>query len=197
YNEEKAQSEAIDLGLGFGIPRVEASLSSALTHQLWEHLSSQVFQTPYAELLRILRELNPSAGDLVIDLGAAYGRMAFVMEAFFPEVFFLGYECSLERVAEAKRVMSAHHLRNSRMIHQDMESAGFEPEKAQHYFIYDFGTRSAIAKVLSDLKKIAGQGPIQVAARGRASRDAIERDHPWLSQVHLPRHFGHYSIYRS
>ena len=67
----------------------EASLSEA---QLWEHLSPSVFQTPYSEISRILREMAPPPGSRVVDLGAGYGRMAFVVEAFFPQVEFVRSE---------------------------------------------------------------------------------------------------------
>ncbi|MBU6375183.1 MAG: SAM-dependent methyltransferase [Bdellovibrionales bacterium] len=198
YSQEKHDSEGIDLALGFQVDAVEAALGARpLGAQVWGHLSSQVFQTPYAEILRILQDLAPKPGDLVVDLGAAYGRMGFVVEAFFPQVRFLGYECSAERVAEAQRVMELYGLSLSQMVPQNLEAADFEPEKAQHYFLYDFGTREAISKTLLDLKKIARGGSIQVAARGRASRDAIEREHPWLSQVNPARHSAHTSIYRS
>lgn len=204
YATEKAHSEALDLALGFDIPEVErrvkaragreASLSDA---QLWEHLSPNIFQTPYSEISRILREMAPPPGSRVVDLGAGYGRMAFVVEAFFPQVEFVGYELSRERVAEARRVFALRGLERSAIEEADLGSPAFGPQAAGYYFLYDFGTRAAIEKCLDDLGRISRSGPLVVAARGRASRDAIERGRPWLSQVHPSRHFAHFSIYRS
>jgi hypothetical protein len=204
YAREKRQSDLVDLSLGFEIPKIEqriksrAALESSKSEaQLWEHLSPDVFQTPYSELFRILVELAPAPGGRVVDLGAGYGRMAFVLEAFFPDVGFTGYELSRERVEEARRVFGAHSLERSEIIEADLADPKFSPVVASSYFLYDFGTRPAIDKCLLDLRTISRSHPIRVAARGRASRDAIERGHPWLSQVNPPKHFGHFSIYSS
>jgi SAM-dependent methyltransferase len=204
YAREKLHSDAVDVALGLDIRAVEQRVKARAARQasqsealLWEHLSPDVFMTPYSELYRILLELRPAPGDRVVDLGAGYGRMAFVVEAFFPKVRFMGYELSPERVEEVQRVFRLQGLERSEMIEADLESRRFSLIDAQAYFLYDFGTRAAIEKSLGDLKKISRTHPIRVAARGRASRDAIERGHPWLSQVNAPKHFGHYSIYSS
>jgi SAM-dependent methyltransferase len=204
YAREKRHSDMLDRTLGLDIRGVEdrvkaraARHASQSESQLWEHLSPGVFQTPYSELFRILRELGLSPGGRVVDLGAGYGRMAFVVEAFFPGVSFTGYELSRERVEEARRVFALQGLEHSEMIEADLEAPRFSPIDAEAYFLYDFGTRTAIEKCLGDLKWISRSHPIRVAARGRASRDAIERGHPWLSQVNPPKHFAHYSVYSS
>ena len=204
YSGEKLHSDAVDRALGFEIPETERRVKARASRQasqyeaqLWEHLSPDVFQTPYSELYRILRELAPPPGSKVVDLGAGYGRMAFLVEAFFPAVTFTGYELSAERVKEAQRVFALQRLERSEMIEADLGAPRFLPADAQVYFLYDFGTRVAIEKCLGDLRKISRSHSIRVAARGRASRDAIERDHPWLSQVNVPKHFAHYSVYWS
>jgi hypothetical protein len=79
----------------------------------------------------------------------------------------------------------------------DLADPAFKPRLADFYFIYDFGSRPAIAKTLADLSLVARQGPITVVGRGRASRDEVERRHPWLSEVVEPEHLPRYSIYRS
>jgi hypothetical protein len=68
--------------------------------------------------------------------------------------------------------------------------------------VYDYGTRVAVKKTLEDLKRLRREGVsgaegFRVVGRGRLSRDLIEREHPWLSQVHAPRHLGNFSIYQS
>jgi hypothetical protein len=204
YAREKRHSDLVDVSLGFEISKVEqrikarAALESSRSEaQLWEHLSPDIFQTPYSELFRILVELDPPADGRVVDLGAGYGRMAFVLEAFFPGLGFTGYELSRERVEEARRIFGAHSLERSEIIEADLADPKCSPIDASSYFLYDFGTRPAIEKCLLDLRAISRSHPIRVAARGRASRDAIERGHPWLSQVNPPKHFGHFSIYSS
>ncbi|MEN9724251.1 MAG: hypothetical protein RJB38_2237 [Pseudomonadota bacterium] len=202
YVSEKRDSERIDEFLELQISEIEHQLQQAIgraaaSQEAWQHLSPQVFQTPYAEIYRILQALAPKPGELVVDLGAAYGRMAFVLESFFPEVRFVGYELLEARVFEARRVLSRLRLQRSCVEVCDLENPQFKPVQAQHYFLYDFGTRSAIRKALLDLRDWAREGQIQVVARGRAARDEIEREHPWLSQVNQPRHWPHYSLYCS
>jgi hypothetical protein len=198
YQSQKIESRLLDQQLGLRIAETEERVRLRNDgHQLWHHLPSDSFLTPYSELRTILHELAPVAGDTVVDLGAGYGRMAFVIEAFFPEVSFLGYEISAERVRETERCWQANGLKRSRILEVDLGARGWMPERARHYFVYDFGTRDAIEKSLEDLRKIAARGPIQVAARGRAVRDQVERYHPWLCGVVAPRHFPHFSIYSS
>ena len=76
----------------------------------------------------------------------------------------------------------------------------FERNAAGWHFLPQLIRREedvVIEKTLNDLRGIALRRPIAVVGRGRASRDAIERHHPWLSQVVPPSHHGIYSIYRS
>ena len=65
------------------------------------------------------------------------------------------------------------------------------------YFIYDFGARESIAKVLEKLKDRARTEAFRVIGRGRGIRDQIERNHPWLGSVYEPVHGPHVSIYRN
>jgi hypothetical protein len=66
------------------------------------------------------------------------------------------------------------------------------------FFIYDLSGRMSDTEViLQKLRERAKSGSLTVVGRGRATRDAIERSHPWLSGVHEPRHFGNFSFYRS
>ena len=103
----------------------------------------------------------------------------------------------LRKVCEGKRCLSLHHCHQAQLIEQDLEAEDFSPQAAPFYFIYDYGSRHAIEKTLNDLRIIAQTASITVVGRGRSSRDAIERNHPWLSQVEKPQHFKNYSIYRS
>jgi SAM-dependent methyltransferase len=196
YEEEKLHSGLVDSWLGFDIAKIEAGLAPAPDHQeRWEKKGNGVFSTPYSELRRILQEISPKAGDLVVDLGAGYGRMAFVLEAHFPGVKFLGLELAPERVSEGQRVMAAKGLKNSQLLCADLLVA--TPPTAEFYFLYDYGTRAAIEKTLVDLRGLAKTQKIVLVGRGRAVRDAVERAHPWLGAVVEPQHSAHYSIYRS
>ncbi len=197
YPAEKAESERLDREYGFAIEateqRVRETNSSA---QTWSHLSAQVFQTPYAELRRMVEETDPDRQMRSwVDLGCAYGRLGIILSRLRAGSRFVGVEIALPRVEEARR------------IYRDL---GLDPESIRHgnlaeeplpdgdvYFIYDFGHREEIQRTIERLREVARLHPIRVVGRGRAVRDAIERAHPWLSAVHPPVHHAHYSIYFS
>lgn len=205
YAEDQAHGAAVDAWLGIRAESIEAALvarnkiqRSDPDQQLWIGLPVQAMLTPYTELRAILAEVAPKPGQSIVDLGAGYGRMGFVIAKHHPGVRFLGYEYVVERVHEGARCLEAATVpENVELKQADLSHSEFLPEAADFYFIYDYGTPKAIAKTLEDLKLIARSRAIKVIGRGRSSRDAIEREQPWLSQIIAPEHHGHYSIYRS
>lgn len=232
YQAAQAHSGLVDEWLGFKLDPIEERLSNerenfdtARDEQHWIGLPIKTLQTPYTEIRSLLSQLVLHPGDRVVDLGAGYGRMGFVIAQHFPGVAFTGYEVVAERVAEGQRVLGlfcrglrglGHSVPDAdakrtdvrlglqssvaptiELLQADLSRADFAPVEASFYFLYDFGSRQAIAKTLNDLREISMREPITVIGRGRASRDAIERGEPWLSQVNPPRHFEHFSIYRS
>jgi hypothetical protein len=203
YPEAQRHAGAVDLWLGLRIDEVEADISfknqssGPRDQQKWGGLAPQVLLTPYTELRAMLADVGLKNSDCVVDLGAGYGRMGFVLAKHYPEVQFVGYEILEERVREAKRCLENHSCHRAKMICADLSATDFFPVLANVYFIYDYGSRLAVVKTLEDLKKIAQTRPITVIGRGRLSRDLIERETPWLSQVIKPSHRGNFSIYRS
>jgi hypothetical protein len=202
--EAMEYSHAIDLWLGFDIEAVEKKIHARLgnsrlgdAQEYWVGLNIQSLLTPYTEIRKLLNRLEIKPGDTLIDLGAGYGRIGLVMGHNFPDSFFIGYEAVEERVQETNRCLDKLKYPNVRMELADLSAPTFKPEPADFYFIYDYGTRPAVKKTLEDLKEVARTRKITVIGRGRLSRDAIERHHPWLSQVQPPRHFKNYSIYYS
>ncbi len=202
YADAQSHSAEVDAWLGIKTAEVEAQLLAAMKvenadHQLWIGLPVKALQTPYTELRELLERLAPEVGETVIDLGAAYGRMAFVLDKHAPGVGFIGYEFVGARVREGQQSYQRHGLKNAQLFEADLSHVEFRLPSAEYYFLYDYGNRQAIEKTLEDLREIAMVRAITVVGRGRASRDAIERGAPWLSQVVAPEHFLHYSIYRS
>ncbi len=206
YPAEQEHAEAADAWLGLATHATEKRLieeSDRLAEagvkerpsRLWIGLPVRALLTPYTELRSILEALRPQPGEKVVDLGAGYGRMAFVIARHHPGVEFVGYEAVRERVEEGRRALGSR--KGIEILLEDLANAGFSPVEAQFYFIYDYGTRAAIEKTLQDLRRIAERRKITVVGRGRATRDAIEREHPWLSQVVPPDHRKRFSIYRS
>jgi hypothetical protein len=196
YLEEKKAAEKRDRELGFAIEETEARIQFRGAGQTWSHLSPQVFQTPYAELERIIEDVDPARSlPIWVDLGAAYGRLGIVLGELRPNARFVGVELVAERVEEGRRVFRSLGLDPESLRAGDLGEIPL-PE-GNLYFIYDFGTRPELERVVLGLREIALTRSIIVVGRGRGIRDVIERDHPWLSSVIRPEHFPHYSIYRS
>lgn len=198
YAEAQEHSALVDAWLGFTVDAIESDLVRPEgDRNYWIGLAPRALQTPYTELRYLLELLKLEPGETIVDLGAGYGRMAFVVGRHAPEVRFIGYEVVPERVREAKRCLARLEDSNTEIVEADLASTEFRPHEADVYFLYDYGSRSAIEKTLADLREIAAKRSITVVGRGRASRDAIERGEPWLSQVVAPEHHPHFSIYRS
>lgn len=191
YADEKAHARRVDAWLGLRIEETETRLKSYPGQETWQTKGSDVFLTPYTELRRMLELLQPIG--TIVDLGAGYGRLGFVIARQFPGVEFIGYEIVQERVEEGARALASFSPA-AKFLHADLTQ--FTPPPAEYYFLYDYGTREAIAKSLDDLKEIARKQKITVIGRGRAVRDEIERRQPWLTVVE-PEHHGNFSFYRS
>jgi len=204
----RAHSDQVDAYLGMQIEEVEKKLRSdgcrlkasgfhEKTQELWIGLAAKRFLTPYTEIRTILSLLKPEQSTTIVDLGAGYGRMGFVVGRHYPKVKFIGYEYVGERVKESKRCLNRLGHPLVKFKHADLSSMEFQPATADYYFIYDYGTSEAIKKTLVDLKKIAQEKPITVVARGRDSRDFIEEHHLWLTKRALPKSYIYFSIYQS
>lgn len=192
YAEAKKFSADFDRALGFEIDRVEQEIQKNSPTTPWAGLEPQALQTPYPEIRMMLSVLDLKPGESVIDLGAAYGRMGYVIQEFFPGVNFIGYEVSPERVSEGKRIFKEVNL-----LHADISRTSFKIPEVEVYFIYDFGDLESIVRVIDQLKNSSKSRAIRVVGRGRRTRDHIERHEPWLSQVCTPLHCGNFSIYRN
>jgi hypothetical protein len=203
YALEQEHAAQVDAWLGLEVERIEHELvasgraADGKREQNWVGLPSRSLLTPYTEIRELLARLSPRPGSTLVDLGAAYGRMAFVVAAHWPRLRFVGYELIRERVEEGLRCLRERGATGVELHYQDLTDPRFLPREADVYFLYDFGSREAIAKTLGDLRELAKRRPITVVGRGRASRDEIERRHPWLCEVVEPEHLPRYSIYRS
>ncbi len=214
YQSIQDHSEYVDTILGFHINEIELNLKSTAQilqpdgnvstwgrqmhegSQSWVGLNPRQLLTPYHELLEMCRLLNPKAGTTLIDLGAGYARMAFVLNQYEPLAKFIGYEIVEERVTESNRLLKHYELSDSVMIAQDLSSKSFSLPVADFYLLYDYGNVEHIKSTLNDLKNIAFKHPIKVIGRGRM-RGLIDNDHAWLSQVFEPIHCETFSLYSS
>ena len=208
YTLEQLHSQQVDNFLNIRTDKTEGYISvnyrgiqkqnkQGMPIQYWIDLPIEALLTPYTEIREILEQLKPQNNQHIIDLGAGYGRMGFVMHKHFPDTLFTGFEVIAERVLEGQTALKRFGCKNANLIHQDLAAPSFILPKADYYFIYDFGSKQSVQKTLLDLQKIAQSNPIVVVGRGRLSRDLIEQNHPWLSQVQKPIHTERYSIYKS
>lgn len=201
-----AHAAACDRWLGFNIEAVERQLSAngcrsrarETSHQekqqIWLDLDPQMLLTPYTEIRYWLDRLMPKPGQRIVDLGAAYGRMGFVLQRHYPQVEFTGYEYVGERVQEGNRALERFGAGKARIEHVDLSSAQFLPPSADFYFLYDFGTPKAIEKILYDLRRL---GDMTLIVRGRHSRYLIERNHSWLYDVFPDEPESRVTVYKS
>ena len=195
FTKSEAQSHAseADRWLGLHVEEIEHALAthgsrepaqgtSRQHQQLWFGLEPRDLQTPYLEIRALLElVIAPLIPQKVVDLGAAYARMAFVIERHFPLASFEGFEYVGERVRDARQALKRGAVMRSEVHHVDLTSLDFQLPVADIYFIYDYGTPTAIEKTLHDLKRIANERPTAVVARGRMCRYAIESRHAfWL-----------------
>lgn len=201
YVSAQEHAEQVDAWLGLRTEQTEASLikpDTDINQQLWTELPVRSLLTPYIEIRLILSLLNIQSNSHLVDLGAGYGRIGFVIAEHYPGVHFTGYELVRERVNEAQRVFTGRKkYQNITLVWADLSAPEFHLQSADYYFIYDFGSCQAVEKSLNDLKRIAQNRAIAVVGRGRMSRHLIESGQPWLSQVVEPEHHMNFSIYRS
>ena len=207
-NEARDHAMEADRWLGLRVDVIEASLArqgsrdpapqtSGDKHQLWFGLSPRDLLTPYLEIRLMLSELCLKPGMTVIDLGAAYGRMGFVLHRHEPGVRFIGYEYVGERVREGRVALDRFGAELAELHHADLTASVFKVAKADVYFLYDYGTPKAIEKTLFDLCRIARERPITIVARGRTCRYAIESRHSWLAKADPLAPEAAITIYRS
>lgn len=207
------ESADLDQRLGLNVGAIEAELlnrarrlrpegdlrswGSALHegNQTWVGLSLETLQTPYAELRHMCELAKLGPGDRVVDLGAGYGRLGFILARFYPEAEFLGFEYVRERVEEGQRVFKALGLSKSTLLEQDLTAPDFILPVADCYFIYDYGKLEHIRATLGQLSAVADHHRFRVIARGKGTRGLIEREHPWLADVAPPAHEENFSVY--
>lgn len=207
-------SDEIDSYMGLRINQIEQDLLSSarslrpegnLTNlsevlhsgnQTWVGLDPQTLNTPYHELIEICHLIDAQDGDLVVDLGAGYGRLGVVLDSYYPKVKFMGYELVSERVVEGNRNFTAQGCSNAQMIEQDLLADDFVIPEARVYFLYDFGKTGHIRTVLNKLETLADKNHrFTLVARGKGSRSIIDHEYHWLTSVGEINTERNFSIY--
>lgn len=195
YEQEKQHSALVDAYLGLETTAVEASLQPGPAgSETWQRQGPDTFLTPYSELRRMLALVNPRADWVVADLGAGYGRLGFVLHRHYALCDFVGVELVPERVAAGNRALESFGAGAGLQVGDLFRQP---PPPADLYFVYDFGAKEAIRATLERLRVAARDRVVRLVGRGRAVRDQIEREHPWLGEVVPPVQGGNFTYYRS
>jgi hypothetical protein len=196
----------LDKKIGFNIEQIEKSLinksSTDTGYKLgksrsWIGLNPQIFQTPYNEFYDILDFLEDKNIQTVVDIGAAYGRLAFVLNAFRPEAKFYGHEFIGQRAAEANRLFEKYNLKNAQLLEDDIVQNNFKMAQADLYFIYDFSDPQDLRSLLEHFSKMWDQRKFFMVARGKALRSLIQNKYPHFHLCFRPMHTENWSIYSS
>ncbi|MDA8793043.1 methyltransferase [Bacteriovoracaceae bacterium] len=142
--------------------------------QAWIGLHHFTLQTPYSLIHDALMHLKDISVNRIIDVGAGYGRVGLVVDAFFPNAEFIGYEVVKERVNEGNRVFDKHDMNNCSLIKANVLSADFDLPQAEIYFIYDFGEKEDIHQLLLSLAHIAKSNKTYLIANGEYVNELLK-----------------------
>ncbi len=151
--------------------------------QTWVGLHPQVLNTPYEELHRMCALWGPAPDSHLVDLGAGYGRLGFVLREHEPLAHYTGIECVPERVDEANRMFAEHGCERARMVLGNLFAEGFTLPMADCYLIYDYGNIEHIRWTMGQLQNLADVHRFRVIARGDGIRSLVRYAHPWLLEV--------------
>jgi hypothetical protein len=142
-------------------------------------------QTSYSTLLLVLEQLR--LGQHFIDLGSGYGRVGLILGLLHPEVHFSGYEYVDHRVEVSRRSAARAGISDHvRFYTQDLAALDFEIPTADVYYLYDPFTRPTYRLVFAQLKRIARERPITIAAKGDGAewfRDEIRGETNWRQEA--------------
>lgn len=146
----------------------DALMNEANTERLYNGAAAGV-QTPYSTLIQYLDVLQPPSGAHVVDLGAGYGRLGFVIGLLRPDLYFTGIEYVGARVAVAQQCVDKLQLgEHVRFIEQDLKDSQFEIPAADLYYLYDPFTEETYRIVAAQLKKLSRETAFMLFCKGHA-----------------------------
>lgn len=210
----REHSKELDKCLGLRIPKIEMNLvkeyrpyfmtedhSNKKQHykgtETWIGLHPQVLQTPYSEICEFFNMLRDFEIKKVVDLGAGYGRIGIVANAFFNQVKFIGYEILSERLDEANRIFDLLELENCQMINENILEETFKLPDANLYFIYDFSNPLDLRVILKKISQEFSKKEFFIVAKGEGIRSLIKTKYPEFYAKNGVIHSKNWSLYSS
>lgn len=166
--------------------------------QPWIGLHPETLQTPYTSFLELFEYIeNEFSINSILDVGAAYGRAAFVKNSVFPEVEYIGYEILKERADMANKLFKKHQIKKSVVLNKSIFEDDFP--KADLYIIYDFSNDKDIHRFLGKLYEMScDDQDFLIAAEGESTIELIRNyfDDFYAVQCPLPNN-QRWNIYAS
>lgn len=210
----QSHAKYLDKKLGFKIPKIENRLlqkyrayykaddqSNGKRHfkdsQTWIGLHPQALQTPYHDLYQALYLLKDFNIEKIVDIGAGYGRVAFVMKSLFPKASFTGFEILKQRQLEANRLYEKFDLDDCQIHLQNVLEEGFTLPHAQVYFIYDFSELDDICQILDQLSARLGKEDFFLISRGDRTSFLLEKKYKEFWRANGFWESGELKIYSS
>lgn len=179
----RKHSKLLDKKFGYRINKVENKLSQKYREydlnerpdqkkkhfpgcEAWIGLDPGALQTPYSEIYRAFSFLKDQKVERIVDIGAGYGRVAFVMNAIFKDCEFIGYEIVKKRQVEGQRVFDHMLFDKSSLVNENVLTGEFELPEADVYFIYDFSESGDLDMILKHLDKMRERREFFLIAKG-------------------------------
>lgn len=147
--------------------------------QSWIGLDPQTLQTTYQDLLDLLKIVKIKEGEILVDLGAAYGRIGILMNILYPRSQFIGYEVASKRVEEGNRVYDNLKISNAKLYAIDLSDKNFALPKAEIFFMYDYGRLDHIEETLKQLEILAKEKPLKILVRGKMTLQILKKKFKW------------------
>lgn len=187
----RVHSKNVDKFLGYKIPKIEQKLlknfrsyeqradhSNKKDHfkgtQTWIGLHPQILQTPYSDILEIFRILEKQNVSTIVDFGAAYGRVGFVLNSLSNHYNFIGFEILDERANEAIRLFEKFDLQHATILTQNILDDDFSVPLADVYFIYDFSEVDDIRHIIYKIEQTHPNKEYYIVAKGERVNQALK-----------------------
>lgn len=197
YHTDKENSVIIDQLFGFEFSDEKEQNENHKGYQTWNHLSEQAFQTPYAELVRMVEQVGLENKKKWLDCGAGYGRLGLILHLKYNFKNWHGIELVKSRADEARRIYENWGINSGLIINSDLLSCQDQIEQSDLFFVYDFGTIEQMKELLETLKNISLKKEIQIIARGKGFRSLIYKNNFWLESIMSDVNNSHWTLFSS
>lgn len=184
YNHISAIDEEIDSLWGLQIEKTERELASSTDtpfkgSYIGNNLKTEGLLTSYLDFYSIYCHLPETKGKTFVDLGAGYGRSAFLYSEISANLKTLAIEFVQKRIECGQKLKIKNNLDKATFIHQDLLKGPFPI--GDYYFLY-LPKDKVFFHCLNELKKLSKRKSFHlyvIESHGDVI-DSLKRDYPWL-----------------